>query len=186
MQWILYIFIAAARFVKDRKGRLWGMVVIISGIGIYLFINSLSRPRNVAYPENPFSAEYRWNLNYIMKASMQSPPDFSNIRGGFLCSHLAIVDVNDFPLLIKKLRYDLYNANRNKLLFYSFVLGGLKVRNVDQPLLEASKKLSISGKSNVEIALVSPTTASSDTKEILEKKGIKLRLITRASQNHLR
>jgi hypothetical protein len=186
MQWILFILLGAARFVKDRKGWLWGMVAIICGVGIYLFINSLSRPRNVAYPENPFSAEYRWNLNYIMKASMQSPPDFTNVHGGFLGSHLAIVDENDFPLLTKKLRHDLFNANRNKFFFYSFVLGGINVRNIDQPLLEACKKLSISRRSNVEIALVSPTTASAETRAILEKKRIKLRFIRPPSRDKFR
>ena len=64
------------------------------------------------------------------------------------------------------------------------MLGGLNVRDIDKPLLEACKGLSISGKSNVEIALVSPTTASIDTKEILKKKGIKLRFITKASRDH--
>ena len=157
MQWILYILKVAARFVAGRKGPTWGIIVIICGVGIYLVTLSLLRPRYVAYPENPLSAEYRWNLDYIMKASMQTPPNFSNILGGFLCSHLAIVDENDFPLLAKKLRYEFYSVARKDFLFHHFVLGGLNVRNIDQPLLEASERFRIR-KSNVKIVIVAPST----------------------------
>ena len=184
MHWILYILIAAAWFVTYRKGRRWGIIVIICGIGIYLAINYLLTPRNVAYPENPLSAEYRRNLNYLLNTSMQAPPDLSNISGGFLGSHLAIVDENDFPLLTKKLRYALYNAAHKNLLFHSFVLGGMNIRDIDQPLLAASKKLRNYRQGNIEIVLVAPTTVSAETKATLEKRGIKIRLVGSPSRNH--
>jgi len=123
---------------------------------------------------------YRSNIDEILT------PDFSNIRGGFLGSHLAIVDENDFPLLTKKLRYDLYRAARNDFFLYSFVLGGLNVRNIDQPLLEASKKLRNYRRGNIEIVIVAPSKISGDTKQILEKRGIKIRLVGSPSRNYFR
>lgn len=184
MRWLLYILKTTNRFVTDRKGRKWGIVVVICCIGIYLVTRSFLIPRDVAYPENPLSAEYQSNLNYIIKASMQTPPDFSEIRGGFLGSHLAIVDENDFPLLTKKLEYDLYRAARDDFFFHSFVLGGLSVRNIDQPLLEACKRFRMR-RSNVKIVIVAPSTISAETKSVLEKKGIQVQLIGLPSDDRL-
>jgi len=184
MRWLLYILKATNRFVTDRKGRKWGIVVVVCCIGIYLVTRSFLIPRYVAYPENPLSVEYQSNLNYIIKASMQTPPDFSKIRGSFLGSHLAIVDENDFPLLTKKLKYDLYRSVRDDFFFHSFVLGGLNVQNIDQPLLEACKRFRMRG-SNIKIVIVAPSTISAETKSILEKKGIQIQFIEPPSDNRL-
>ena len=116
---------------------------------------------------------------------MKTPPDFSKIRGGFLGSHLAIVDENAFPLLTKKLKYDLYRVARNDFFFHSFVLGGFNVRNIDQPLLEASNIFRMR-KLNIKIVIVAPSTISAETKSILEKKGIQIQLIGPPSDNRPR
>ena len=184
--WILYILIATAWIVAYKKGRQWGIIIFICGIGIYLPVKYLLTPRNVVYPENPLSAEYQLNLKYLIEASTQSPSDFSNIRGALFASSLAIVDGNDFPLLTKRLRYDFRKACRNKFFFHIFVLGGLNVRGIDQPLLEASKRLSISDKNNIRIVVVAPTTISDETKTTLEKRGIKIRLVSLTSTNNVR
>jgi hypothetical protein len=117
---------------------------------------------------------------------MQAPGGFSNIRGSFLGSHLAIVDEQDFALLTKKLRYALLKAADDSFFFHSFVIGGMNVYNIDQPLLKAAKRLRISSRTDIEIVLVAPTTISAETKSVLEKRGLKIRLIDAPSRDRLR
>jgi hypothetical protein len=186
MQPILYILVGVIRHVLDRKGWPWVIALIICCLVIYAGIYFVFVPRDVDYPENPPSPEYERNLHYLLNASMQAPRNFSNIRGSFLGTHLAIVDEQDFALLTKKLRYDLLKAADNDFFFHSFVLGGMNVFDIDQPLLKATKRLRISSRCKIEIILVDPTTVSAETKSILEKRGLKIRLIDAPSRDSLR
>jgi len=169
--------------VLDRKGWPWAIALIICGIVIYAGIYFVFVPRDIDYPENP-SAEYQRNLHYLLDASMQAPRDFSNIRGAFLGSHLAIVDDRDFALLTKKLRYALLKAADDDFFFHSFVLGGMNVFDIDQTLLKATKRLCVSSRTNIEIVIVAPTTVSAGTKSVLEKRGLKIRLIDAPSRDN--
>ena len=44
----------------------------------------------------------------------------------------------------------------------------------------------MSDRSNIETVLVAPTTVSAESKETLEKRGIKIRLVGPHLRNHLR
>ena len=174
------------RHVLDRKGWPWVIALIICCLVIYAGVYYFFVPRDIDYPENPLSPEYERNLQYLLNARMQAPGGFSNIRGSFLGSHLAIVDEQDFALLTKKLRYALLKAADDSFFFHSFVIGGMNVYNIDQPLLKAAKRLRISSRTDIEIILVAPTTISAETKSVLEKRGLKIRLIDAPSRNRLR
>ncbi len=179
MYWILLIFGPLLRFVVNRKGWLWGTALIICGIGIYFAL----RPREVTYPENPLSPDYQRNMRYIIGAMLQAHPDLPKGWGSLLGSHLPIVDERDFPMLTKKLRYEFRKAANDDFSLHMFVLGGMDVRDIDQPLLKASKGLRMSGRSNIELIIVAPSTISNETKLILEKRGIKTRKIDKQSHN---
>lgn len=168
MYWILLIFGPLFRYVIARKGWLWGIALIICGVGIYFAF----RPHEVTYPVNPLSPDYQQNMKYIISATLQAPPDLPKDRGGFLGSHLPIVDERDFPRLTKKLKYEFRKAANDDFFFHRFVLGGINILDIDQPLLKASKWLRMSGRSNIEIIIVAPTTISNETKLILEKRGL--------------
>jgi len=173
MNWILYIFVGVLKYIVERRGWLWGIILIFFGISVYFAL----RPREVVYPENPFSDEYRRSQKYLLYASMQAPPDFSKIKGGLLCSHIAIVTEQDFPKFTKKLRQEFLEAISNDFFFHSFVVGGMNVRDIDEPLLKASRRLRMYGRPHIEIVIVAPSTIASDTEWILKEKGFIIRRI---------
>jgi len=175
--WIITIYRELIDFIVERKGWRWAIPVIVCTIGICIGIWLAVVPRDVAYPENPPPPEYWRNMNYLLDAATQSPPDFSEIRGGLGGSYIPIVSELDFPWFTKKLRYKLHDAARDDLLFYIIVVGGMDVRDIDQPLLKASKRLSMAGCRNIEIVIVDPSTISDDTKRTLEERGLRIRRI---------
>jgi hypothetical protein len=164
-------------FIAEKKGWRWAIPMIICSIIICIVIWLAVVPRDVAYPAHPLSPEYRKNMNYLSETGTRAPPDFSKISGGFLFSHIPIVSEQDFPKFTKKLRYELYNAARDDLFFYIIVVGGMDVRDIDQPLLRASKGLVMSGRRNIEIVIVAPSTISDGTKRLLEERGLTIRRI---------
>ena len=66
------------------------------------------------------------------------------------------------------------------------VVGGMNVRNIDEPMLEAGKRFRAPRRPNVLITIVAPTTISAETKATLEKRGIKIRLVGPPSRDHFR
>ncbi len=177
MRWILYIFADLVGYVADRKGRSWAVALIICGIGICAAFYLAVVPRDVAYPDAHRSREYQQELAYLMGALAESPPDFSGVRGGLYGSTIAVLNRNDFPLFTKKLRYHLHKAAADRFLFHVITVGGMEVRDIDKPLLDASKRLRLSDEGNIEIAIVAPSTISDRTRQILEKRGLRVRLI---------
>ena len=172
--WIIDIFVRLFKFVLERKGWLWAAAVIICGVGFCIGAYVLFRPREVVYPKNPLSPDYQRNMNYLLRASGQAPADFSKIRGGFHGYHIPIVQEQDFPAFTNKLRQELYNAARKDFLYHRIVVGGMDVRDIDEPLLKASYGLRIAGRSNIEIVIVEPSMISDDTKKILEERGLRI------------
>jgi hypothetical protein len=177
MRWILYIFADLVRHVMDRKGRWWGIALILCGIGVCATYYLTFVPRDVAYPDARVAREYQQQLAYLMSALAESPPDFSGVRGRLYGSTIAVMDRKDFPLFTKKLRYHLHKAAADRFLFHVITVGGTEVRDIDQPLLNATRRLRLSAKPNIEIAIVAPSTISDQTKQILEKRGLRVRLI---------
>ena len=164
-------------FIVQRKGWRWAIPVIVCTIGICIGIWLVVVPRDVAYPENLLSPEYRRNMNYLSQAGMRAPPDFSKIRGGLLFSHIPIVSEEDFPKFTTKLRYELHNAARDDLLFYIIVVGGMDVGDIDQPLLRATRGLVITARRNIELVIVAPATISDQTRRTLEERGLRIRTV---------
>ena len=186
MNWIKYIFLASiVRIVTQKKGRLWGAVIAVIVICVAALYVAL-RSREVDYPENPLSDEYRLNQKYLSYATRKEPPDFSEFKGGFFFSQIAIVKVEDFPGFTKKLRQELFKAVDNNFLFHSFTVGGMNIWDIDEPLLKASKRLRMYGRRNIEIVIVEPSTISSETQRILEKRGLKIRRIGNQLNNSSR
>jgi Zn-finger nucleic acid-binding protein len=175
--WILTIYGQLIDFIVQRKGWRWAIPVIICSIVICIVIWLGVVPRDVAYPENPLSLEYRRNMNYLLDAGMQSPPDLSKIIGSLGGSYIPIVSEQDFSWFTKKLRYELHKGAGDDLLFHIIVVGGMDVRDIDQPLVRASKGLVMSGRRNIEIVIVAPSTISDGTKRILEERGLTIRRI---------
>jgi len=173
----LYIFGTLIRYVAERKGWSWAVLLAIFLLGILIAAGVIMTPGDVDYPEGGQTSEYRRNMSYLLAAAKEEPPDFSNVKGGFFGSHLAIVSEQDFPQLAKKLRCDLTEATDDRFMFHSIVLGGMKVHNIDEPLLKAAKGLRNSSQANVELVIVEPSTISAETKAILEAGGLKVRLI---------
>ena len=132
--------------------------------------------RDVNYPEDPFLPEYQANLDYLLAAGTVAPSDLSSEKGGFFKTHLPIVSERDFPLLARKLKSLFRKAAASRRMFYIIVLGGMKVGDIDEPLLKAAKGLRNSGRADAGLVIVAPATISSETKAILEKKGLKVRL----------
>jgi hypothetical protein len=175
MQPILNILVGLIRDLSEKKGLPWAIALIIFIVVIYVVCYVMFVPRNVNYPRDLISPDYQRNMHYIMSATENALPDLSKSHIAIFGSYLAIVDEDDLPLLTKKLRYQFLKADYDDLSLYYFVLGGMDVSTIDKPLLAASKKLS--GQANIQITIVAPTTVSIETKAILEKRGIKLRLI---------
>ena len=177
MRWMLNIFAYLVRYVVGRKGWWWGIVVIICGVGICVAFYWTITPRDVTYPNARVAREYQQHLAYLMRALAESPPDFSGIRSGLYGSTIAVVEREDFPLFTRKLRYTLYKAAADPFVFHLITVGGMEVRDIDQALLDATKRLRMDNKPNIEIVIVAPSTISDQTKRVLEKKGLRVRLI---------
>ena len=177
VSWLVYPYLRLIEFIAQRKGRRWAIPVIACGIGICIGTWLVLVPRDIAYPENPLSAYYQQNMSYLLNAGMQAPTDFSKIGGALLRSHIPIMSEQDFPGFSKKLRYELRMAANDDFSFHVIVVGGMNVRDIDQPLLDASKRLRVSGGRNIELVIVAPSTISEDTQRILEKRGLQIRKI---------
>lgn len=181
--WLVYPYLRLIEFIVQRKGLRWAIPLLICGIGICIGMWLILVPRDVAYPERPLSPAYRRNMSYLLNASRRAPTDFSKIRDGLLCSHIPMVSEQDFGLFTKKLRYELRRAASDDFLFHAIVVGGMNVRDIDQPLLDASKRLRVSGRRNIELVIVAPSTISEDTQHTLEKRGLRIRKIGNQSYN---
>ncbi len=181
VSWLVYPYVRLIKFLVERKGWRWAIPVLVCGIGICLSLWFFLVPRAVAYPEHPLSADYQRNMSYLVNAHAQAPPDFSGASRGLLCCHIPIVSEEDFPLLTRKLRYELREAANYAFLFRVIVIGGMEVRDIDQPLLDASKRLSVSGRRNIQIVIVAPSTISDETQLVLEKRGLRIRKIQNPS-----
>jgi hypothetical protein len=177
MRWIIDIFVELVRYIMDRKGWRWAAPVIVVGIGMAVAFYLVVTPRDVTYPKADRAGEYQEHLRYLMRASAESPPDLSALRGGLFGTTIAVIDRQDFPLFTRKLRYTLYKAAGDHFLFHIITVGGMTVHDIDQPLLNATKRLRLSGKPNVEIVVVAPSTISEQTRQIIEERGLKVRLI---------
>ncbi len=177
MRWIPYIFADLVRYVMDRKGRRWGIALIACDIGICAAFYLAVVPRDVAYPDARVAGQYQQQLAYLMSALAESPPHLPDGRGGFYGSTIAVLDRKDFPLFAKKLRYNLHKAAADRFLFHVVTVGGMEVRDIDQPLLDATERLRLSGRPNIEIVIVAPSAISDQTKQVLEKRGLKVRLV---------
>ncbi len=183
VSWLAYPYLRLLEFIVQRKGLRWAIPLIACGIGICIGFWLVLMPRDVAYPEHPLSPAYRRNMSYLVNAVMQAPRGFFNIRGALSLSHIPIVNEQDFGLFTKKLRYELRRAAGDDFFFYVIVIGGMEVRDIDQPLLDASKRLRVSGRRNTELVIVAPSTISEDTQRILEKRGLQIRKIGNQSYN---
>lgn len=185
VSWLAYPYLRLIEFIVQRKGLRWAIPLLICGIGIYIGVWPISVPGDVVYPEHPLSPAYQQNMSYLLNASRRAPTDFSKISGGLLCSHIPIVSEEDFGLFAKKLRYELRMAASDDFLFHVIVVGGMNVRDIDQPLLDASKRLPVSGRRNMELVIVAPSMICEDTQRILEKRGLRIRKIGNQSYNSL-
>ncbi|MEJ2702186.1 MAG: hypothetical protein P8Z79_07060 [Sedimentisphaerales bacterium] len=177
MRWIIYLFVDLVRHVLDRKGWRCAIPVIVVGIGMAVLFYVVFTPRDVTYPKADRAGEYQEHMRYLMRASAESLPDLSGLRGGLLGTTIAIVSREDLPLFTKKLRYTLHKAAGDHFLFHVITVGGMTVRDIDQPLLDATKRLQLSGEPNIEIVIVAPSTISDQTKQTLEERGLRVCLI---------
>jgi len=131
-----------------------------------------------------FSPEYRANMNYILNASMEANKKLPSGWFGYFGAHIPIVREQDFPWLAKRLKEELAHASAHTSLYHLIVVGGMNVQGIDGPVLEAGQRFRVRGRPNVDIVIVPPTTISPDTKQILEKRGIRIRLVGPPSRNH--
>ena len=177
MDWILKMFADVVGYVAERKGRSWAALVVLCGVGFYGAYYLAFVPRDVAYPEVGRAGQYQHQLAYLIGALAQSPPDLSGARGGLYGSTIAVLSRSDFPAFTKKLRYYLHRAAGDRSLFHVITVGGTEVYDIDEPLLDASRRLQLSGEGNIEIAIVAPSTISDQTRQTLEKRGLRVRLI---------
>lgn len=127
--------------VANRKGRLWAIALVACFIGILIVAAAVLIPRDVDYPEGGGTFAHQDTVHYLVSASMEAPSDLSNVKGGIFGSHLPIVSEKDFPQVAKKLRYDFHKAAAGSRLFHIIVIGGMNVRDIDEPLLEAARSL---------------------------------------------
>lgn len=168
------------------KDALLAVAIIVCCIAILIVYFKTKKPEEepISYV-NTSSPEYQENMGYLLHALMEARPDFSEARSGWLAAHIPIVREQDFPWFAHTLRQELRDASGSSL-YHSIVVGGMKVREIDEPVLEASKRFRARRKPNVEIVIVAPSTISAETKQILEKRGIEIRFVGPPSRDHFR
>ena len=152
------------------------IIFCCAGITAALVYTRKHKEKEIYYPVNEVSPEYRENMDYLLQASMQNHPTNPKINmRGLFCAHVPVAHEREFPWLIKKLKEEFYYPPRS--VFHRIVVGGKTSLDIDQPLLEVSKKVRSSILSNTEIVIVTPVKISSDTKEILEKRGLQITIV---------
>ena len=168
------------------KDSLLAIVIIICCIGILAVYFSTRKAEEKINYVNTFSPEYQQNIKYLLDATLQARPDLPNGWFGYFCAHIPILQEQNFPWFTQRLKEEFRRAANYRSLYHMIVVGGMNVRDIDQPLLDASKKFRMRRRPNVEIVIVEPSTISSETKEILEKSGLKIRLVGPPSRDQLR
>ena len=132
------------------------------------------------------SPDYQKNMTYITNASLEATDKLPDGWFGYFGAHIPIMQEQDLTWLTKRLRKELRHAATYSSMFHIIVVGGMNVRNIDEPMLEAGKRFRAPRRPNVLITIVAPTTISTETKATLEKRGIKIRLVGPPLRDHFR
>ncbi len=160
-----------------RKDTLISIAIIFCCVGITAAIvyTKKSKEKEIYYPLDESSPEYSENMSYLLHAGMRNHPTNPRINmRGFMCGHVPVAHEREFPWFKKKLKEEFYYTSS---LFHRIIVGGKTTLYIDRPLLEVTKKVSSYRLSNIEIAIVAPVRISSDTKEILEKRGLQITIV---------
>jgi hypothetical protein len=174
------------RLAAVAKDSLLVVAIIACCIAVLMVYFKTKKPEQEPISSvSVFSPEYQGNMTYLSNALMEAMPDFSKASNGWLGAHIPIVHEQDFPWFAYRLRKELRDSS-GSILYHSIVVGGMKVRGIDEPVLEASSRFRGRRKPNVEIVIVAPSTISAETKQILEKRGIEIRLVGPPSRDHFR
>ena len=167
----------------SKKDILISIAIILCCVGITAVIiyTNKSKEKEIYYPVNKLSPEYSGNIDYLLEASTQHQLTNPRInRRGLMCVNVPVAHEREFPWFTKKLTEEIYYPPR--WVFHIIYVGGKTSLDIDQPLLEVSKKIRSSTLSNTEIVIVKPVKISSGTKEILEKRGLNVTIIEQPPQ----
>lgn len=172
----------------SAKDSFIALAIIACCIGtLILYFNFRPKKTKERVPSvDTFSPEYRANMNYILNASMEANKKLPSGWFGYFGAHIPIVREEDFSWVAKRLKEELSHASTYTSMYHLIVVGGMSVQGIDEPMLEAGKRFRVRGRPNVDIAIVAPTTISAETKQTLEKGGIKIRLVGAPSRDHFR
>ncbi|MBN2180755.1 MAG: hypothetical protein JW715_02485 [Sedimentisphaerales bacterium] len=157
------------------------IIICCAGITAAYIYKYKSREKEEFYPVNEFSPEYRENMGYLLDVVLKEKLDLPDGWTGYFGSHIPVVKKQDFPWFIKMLKKEFWQASGSAL-YHRIVVGGMNSLDIDRPLLEASERIRPSGRPNIEIVIVAPTTISGDTKQILEKRGLQITIIENQQQ----
>lgn len=150
---------------------------------VYFNLNTKKSKENIPYI-NTFSPEYQQNMDYISNALIEASDKLPDGWSGYFGAHIPIVQEQDFPYFTQRLKKELRRASTYTSMFHLIVVGGMNVRDIDEPILEASKRFRAPRMPNVVIIIVAPSTISNETKTALEKKGIGIRLVEPPSRDY--
>ena len=165
------------------KDALISIVIIICCISLttaYVYTKK-TEEREIAASVNEFSPEYNENMGYLFDVVLKKDLDLPDGWPGYFGSHIPVGKEQDFPWFNKKLK-EAFREASGSLLYHRIVVGGMNALDIDQPLLEASERIRPSRRPNIEIVIVAPTRISSDTKQILEKRGLQITIVENQEQ----
>jgi hypothetical protein len=174
------------RFAVTRKDSLLAIAIVVCCISILVVYFSTRKSRDDISYVNQFSPEYEQNMMYLLNASMERSHQLPKDWFGYFGAHIPIVQEQDLTWFTQRLRQELRHADNKRLLFHRIVVGGMRVRDIDQPMLDAGKGFRMRTRPNVEIIIVAPSTISAETRQVLEKKGLKIHLIGPPSRGCLK
>ena len=166
-----------------RKDTLISIAIIFCCIGLtttYVYTKK-TKEREIANSVNEFSPEYSEHKSYLLEVVLKKHLDLPGGWFGYFGSHIPVGKEQDFPWFTQKLKKAFREAAGSRL-YHRIVVGGMNGLDIDLPLLEASKRIRPSRRPNIEIVIVAPTKISSDTKQILEKRGLKITIVENQEQ----
>jgi len=175
----------SAPAVKDSFLAL-AIIACCIGVLIVYFNFGTKKPKEKVPYVNTLSPAYSANMSYILNASMEANDKLPDGWFGYFGAHIPIVQEQDFPWLAQRLKEELGHASDYTSMYHMIVVGGMNVQGIDEPMLEAAKRFRVHRRPNVDVVIVSPTTISAETKQILEKRGIRIRLVGPPSRDHFR